>query len=104
MKTWQTAALAVPLITFSMLAPGRAEASEPASSASVPTCHWKVVHVHRHHVLNVRSGPGLRYRVVGHLRHGAKRIPGACHKSRRGWVHLHRPRGWASGHYLRKVH
>ncbi|MEV5573837.1 SH3 domain-containing protein [Spirillospora sp. NPDC052269] len=102
MKTWQTAAVAVPLMTFSMLAPGQAQASETDATLA-PTCYWDVVHVHDHHFLNVRSGPGLRFRVVGHLRHNARRVPGACHKTPNGWVHIHRHHGWANGHFLRKV-
>ncbi|MFC5181195.1 SH3 domain-containing protein [Actinomadura harenae] len=103
MKTWQTAALAVPLITFSMLAPAQAEASQTARPRPVHTCRWNVIRVHDHHVLRVRTGPGRRFRVVGHLRHDARRVPGDCRKSRHGWVYLHRPKGWADGHFLRKV-
>ncbi|RMI41107.1 SH3 domain-containing protein [Actinomadura harenae] len=64
------------------------------------------MHILPGHTLNVRSGPGLRYRVVARLRYDAKRVPGDCRTHRadnRTWVHLTRPMGWADGHYLKRV-
>ncbi|MEV5573838.1 hypothetical protein AB0L06_27680 [Spirillospora sp. NPDC052269] len=107
MKIWKAAALAVPLATLSLLAPAQANASATAGTTSAPVCHYNVVHVRPGHYLNVRSGPGLQYRVVAHLRYDAKRVPSDCRTHRadnRIWVHLTHPLGWADGHYLMRVH
>lgn len=102
MKISLMAAVAVPLMAFfTTLTPGPADAT--TASAKARTCHWNVVRVHDHHVLYVRSGPGRHYRKVGRLKHDAKRVPGACHRTRTGWVHVHRPKGWANGHFLKKA-
>ncbi|RFU42834.1 SH3 domain-containing protein [Actinomadura logoneensis] len=106
MQPWQLAAVAVPLITFSMLPLGRADANATAASRPARTCHYDVVHVRKGHRLNVRSGAGRRHRVVNTLSRHARRVPGDCRKGHR-WVHVH-PRkgasGWSLGRYLKWVH
>ncbi|MFJ3235622.1 SH3 domain-containing protein [Streptomyces sp. NPDC086787] len=56
--------------------------------------------------LNVRSGPGTRYRVVGHRRTGRLvtvvcRTTGSRVGGTRTWYRLSRDRGYVSAHYLR---
>jgi hypothetical protein len=104
MKIRQTVAVAAPMVALSVLAPVQADASTAAASAR--TCYYDVVHIRDNHHLNVRSGPGLRYRVVARLPHNARHVPGDCRTHRadhRTWVHLTRPMGWADGHYLKRV-
>ncbi|MCP2339377.1 SH3 domain-containing protein [Actinomadura rupiterrae] len=43
MTTWQAAAVAVPLITFSMVAPGHEDAHTTARTVPSRTCHYRVV-------------------------------------------------------------
>ncbi|WP_026414545.1 hypothetical protein [Actinomadura oligospora] len=108
MKILKAAALAAPLVTFSMLAPAQADASTATSAASAPpVCYYDVVHVQPGHYLNVRFGPGLHYRIVARLRYNAKHVPSDCKTHRadhRTWVHLTHPMGWSDGHYLKRVH
>ncbi|MFJ8604215.1 SH3 domain-containing protein [Streptomyces shenzhenensis] len=60
----------------------------------------------RHAHLNVRSGPGTGYRVVGH-RHGNRLVTITCkkHGSRvlgtRTWYRLAHHKGYVSAHYVR---
>ncbi|RFU38078.1 SH3 domain-containing protein [Actinomadura logoneensis] len=106
MRIRKTAALAVPVAALSMLAPAQADASTSAPATSARTCYYNVVHIRVHGHLNVRSGPGLRYRVVARLPYNARHVPGDCRTHRadhRTWVHLTHPMGWADGHYLRAV-
>jgi len=91
-------------------------------------CHHHVRHIHRaHHVagaayhhhtrvvgrvatrhisLNVRSGPGLGYRVIGH-RHVNGRLLVVCKKhgsyvfGNRRWYRLAGGKGYVSAHYVR---
>jgi hypothetical protein len=66
-----------------------------------------VGHVATRHVrLNVRSGPGFRYRVVGHRKLGGKLVV-ACKKNgsyvfgNRRWYKLAGAKGYVSAHYVR---
>ncbi|MFF8595395.1 SH3 domain-containing protein [Streptomyces sp. NPDC015220] len=60
----------------------------------------------RHSVLNVRSGPGTRHRVIGVL-HAGQRVALKCrtHGSRvhgtHQWYRLAHVRGYVSAHYVR---
>ncbi|GAA3052898.1 SH3 domain-containing protein [Streptomyces glomeratus] len=62
--------------------------------------------VTRHVPLNIRSGPGTGYRVVGH-RHAHARLLLVCERSgsyvhgNRGWYRLAGGRGYVSAHYVR---
>ncbi|MYV48375.1 SH3 domain-containing protein [Streptomyces sp. SID2888] len=60
----------------------------------------------RHVSLNVRSGPGFGYRVIGH-RHGHARLLVSCQRhgsyvhGNRHWYRLAHGRGYVSAHYVR---
>ncbi|MEU6367528.1 hypothetical protein ABZ876_17760 [Streptomyces sp. NPDC046931] len=62
--------------------------------------------VTRHAPLNIRSGPGIGYRVLGH-RHAHGRVLLVCQRSgsyvhgNRGWYRLVGGRGYVSAHYVR---
>lgn len=85
-----------------------AVAASPASaSTSVQTssggCRYKVRHVRTR--LNVRKGPGTRYRVVDKL-YPRQSTWGKCRKYG-NWRKVdgdRGKRGYASSHYLKKVH
>jgi len=80
-----------------MLAPG------PASAAAR---YVKTVNVSPGHVLWLRSGPGLHFKRVGFLPHGARRVRAyTCKRLATGhWcqVRYRGTRGWALRHYLAK--
>lgn len=63
---------------------------------------YRVVNVHKGHVLNVRSGPGTQYGVIRTLRSDAARVQ-ATGKTRRHWAQVSTGgrTGWAYQGYLR---
>jgi uncharacterized protein YgiM (DUF1202 family) len=68
-------------------------------------CTYQVQNVRSSSFLNVRKGPGLRYRPVGRLKVADGRFAGACGASR-GWVALKSSSGhagWASAGYLHRI-
>ncbi|MBP2705543.1 hypothetical protein JOL79_17160 [Microbispora sp. RL4-1S] len=69
------------------------------------SCTYRVVNVRRGSYLNVRRGPGLRYRPVGSLTATDGRFAGGCGRLH-GWVAVETSSGkpgWASGHYLHRI-
>jgi uncharacterized protein YraI len=88
-----------------MLAGQSAEATtRPNDNANYPalTCGYRVVHVRPGSFLNLRSGPGVRYRPIGKLRAADGRIAGSC-RATRHWVEVKSSNGrtgWASANYL----
>ncbi|GAA4599482.1 hypothetical protein GCM10023194_79680 [Planotetraspora phitsanulokensis] len=69
------------------------------------SCMYQVVKVRPSSFLNVRQGPGLRYRPVGELTVADGRFVGACGVSH-GWVALTSSSGklgWASAGYLYRI-
>jgi uncharacterized protein YraI len=69
------------------------------------SCTYQVVKVRPSSFLNVRQGPGLRYRPVGDLTVADGRFAGACGASH-GWVALKSSSGrigWASAGYLYRI-
>ncbi|MCT9934504.1 hypothetical protein N5079_30290 [Planotetraspora sp. A-T 1434] len=76
------------------------------SSARRPRldCSYRLAHVRAGSFLNVRNGPGLRHRPIGHLRAAAGAISGSC-TARHGWIAVRTAtgrKGWASAYYLRR--
>lgn len=105
MKIWQTAAVAAPLVTLTLLAPVTANASTTAGApVAARTCNYQVIRVHT--FLNVRAHPDINSKVVFRLRNGQK-VSGDCMTRRhdgRTWVHLLKPHeGWADGRYLKRI-
>jgi uncharacterized protein YraI len=90
-------------------------AGQPAEAAARPIdrarvgnlsrdCSYRVSHLRRGSFLNLRKGPGLRYRRIGKLRAADGRLSGACQTTRKPWVAVKTPNGnagWASTRYLR---
>jgi uncharacterized protein YraI len=79
-------------------------ATRPNDNANYPTlaCGYRVAHVRPGGFLNVRSGPGVRYRPVGKLSTANGRIAGSC-RSTKHWVAVKTSSGrtgWASANYL----
>ncbi|GAA4570063.1 SH3 domain-containing protein [Planotetraspora kaengkrachanensis] len=69
------------------------------------SCTYQVVKVRPSSFLNVRQGPGLRYRPIGELTTADGRFLGACGVTR-GWVALTSSSGrlgWASAGYLYRI-
>jgi uncharacterized protein YraI len=87
--------------------PAAAPAAKPVHEPYRPplSCTYQVVKVRPSSFLNVRQGPGLRYRPVGKLTVADGRFAGACSVSR-GWVALKSSSGrigWASAGYLYRI-
>ena len=63
---------------------------------------WQVVNVAKWDVLNIRSGPGVKFQIVGHIPPGAACV--ARHKECRGrWCRVSYAdySGWVNVRYLR---
>lgn len=84
---------------------GRSAAQQPTVLDRRVACVYRVRNVRRSSYLNVRSGPGLRYRPIGRLTVATGRFHGACRASG-DWIAVRTgngQRGWAHAHYLRKL-
>ncbi|MCT9933252.1 SH3 domain-containing protein [Planotetraspora sp. A-T 1434] len=81
----------------------RFRASHPVVRPAL-ACSYRVTNLRTGGLLNVRKGPGLRFRPVGTLKAADGRFAGSC-GAHHGWVAVKSAKGkpgWASGHYLAK--
>ncbi|WP_433498190.1 SH3 domain-containing protein [Sphaerimonospora sp. CA-214678] len=72
---------------------------------SALSCTYKVRNVRKSSFLNVRKGPGLKYRPVGRLTVDSGRFAGACSPAGH-WVKIEfgdGERGWVHTHYVRRL-
>ncbi|WP_370024221.1 SH3 domain-containing protein [Planotetraspora sp. GP83] len=79
-------------------------ASHPVVTRPALACAYRVTNLRTGGFLNVRKGPGLRFRPVGTLKAADGRFAGSC-GAHHGWVAVKSAKGdpgWASAHYLAK--
>ncbi|AOP49124.1 SH3 domain-containing protein [Streptomyces lydicus] len=85
-------------------APGRHVAHQGASPTTATRAHGRVT-TPNGFALNVRSGPGTGYRVVGTARDGSVqslrcRTNGSSVRGNERWYRLSHHRGYVSAHYV----
>lgn len=65
---------------------------------------WKVVNVAENDVLNIRSGPGVRFRKIGAIPSGSGCVI-KIRQCKRNWCRINyiSQKGWVSSRYLRYI-